>query len=45
MAPTGDIIGLDYTAVEVVVRLYTKDVRKVFESVLMCYRMEQEFSK
>jgi len=41
----GDIIGLDYTAVEVVVRLYTKDVQKAFESVLMCYQIEQEFSK
>ena len=45
MTPTGNIIGLDYAAVISVIGLYTKDVQRVFESVLMCYQIEQEFSK
>lgn len=39
----GEIIGLDYGAVLDVIKLYTDNVKKTFEQVLMCYQIEQEF--
>lgn len=45
MAPSGDVVGLDYMAVLAVIKLYTEDVKKAFESILICFRIEQEFSK
>jgi len=43
----GEIIGLDYNAVLKVIRLYVKDddVKTVFEKVLNCFQIEQEFNK
>lgn len=41
----GDIIGLDYGAVLDVVKLYTDDIKRAFEGILECFRIEREFSK
>jgi len=47
VAPMGDVIGLDHTAVLNDIELYvTADkVKETFESVLMCFNTEQEFLK
>lgn len=42
----GETIGLDYGAVLDVIKLYTNgNVKKMFEDVLICYQVEQEFNK
>lgn len=43
----GEVIGLDYGAVLDVIKLYATDgdVKKIFEGVLMCHRIEQEYEK
>jgi len=43
----GEIIGLDYNAVLNVIKLYIKDdnVKMIFENVLNCFQIEQEFNK
>lgn len=45
VAPMGEIIGLDYAAVLNVIKLYVAadKVKKTFESILVCYNIEQEF--
>jgi len=45
MAPSGKIIGLNYGTALDVIKLYTEDVKETFESILVCYEIEQEFSK
>lgn len=46
VAPMGGIIGLDYTAVLNVFDLYSvEDKRYMFENVLTCFRLEQEFAE
>lgn len=46
MAPMGEIIGLDHGAVLNVIKLCANgDTKKMFEDVLICYRVEQDFSK
>jgi len=47
VASSGDIIGLDYGAVLDVVKFYVadSDVKRIFENVIMCGQIEQEFSK
>jgi len=42
VAPMGEVIGLDYGAVLNVIELYTDNVKKTFEQVLACYRLEEE---
>lgn len=43
----GEVIGLDHKAVLGDIRLYTQqcDVKKVFELILKCFRIEQEFTR
>jgi len=43
----GEILGLDYTAVLDVVKLYydADEVRKVFESIIECFRIERELDQ
>jgi len=43
----GEIIGLDHNAVLSDIELYAKDddVKTVFEKVLNCFQIEQEFNK
>jgi len=43
----GKIISLDYNAVLNIIELYAKDddVKTVFEKVLNCFQIEQEFNK
>jgi len=47
LSPMGEIIGLDYNAVLNVIKLYIKDdnVKMIFENVLNCFQIEQEFNK
>ena len=45
ITPMGDVIGLDHGAVLDVLKLYTDDVKAVFEWILLCYRIEKEVSK
>lgn len=47
VAPMGEIIGLDHNAVLGDIKLYATDgdVKKLFEGVLTCHNLEQEFSK
>ena len=47
VAPMGEVIGLDHGAVLGDIKLYHTDgdVKRIFEGVLMCYNLEQEFSK
>ena len=41
----GDVIGLVYGAVIDVLKLYTDNVKAMFEWILLCYRIEKEASK
>lgn len=45
VAPMGEVVGLDYGTVLDVIKLYAidGDVKKIFEDVLTCHRIEQEF--
>lgn len=47
LSPMGEIIGLDHNAVLSDIELYAKDddVKTVFEKVLNCFQIEQEFNK
>lgn len=47
IAPTGEVIGLDHGAVLGDIELYVVDdeVKQMFEAVLHCYQLEQEFVK
>lgn len=47
VAPMGEVIGLDYAAVLNVVKLYVNvdEIKKTFEGVLECFRIEQESEK
>jgi len=47
VAPSGKVIGLDYDAVLKTIELYAdgENVKKLFEDVRLCYRLEQEFTK
>jgi len=47
VAPMSEIIGLDHAAVLSTIKLYVDvgKVKEMFESVLNCYQIEQEFSK
>ena len=45
ITPMGDVIGLDYGAVIDVLKLYTDDVKAMFEWILLCYRIEKEARK
>jgi len=44
VAPSGDIIGLDYNAVLNVMDLYGVKNLQMFEKVLECHRLAHEFS-
>ena len=43
----GEVIGLDYSAVLDVIKLYVDEerVKDIFEGVLECHRIEQEIMK
>jgi len=43
----GEIISLDHNAVLNVIKLYAKDdnIKTIFENVLNCFQIEQEFNK
>jgi len=41
----GEMIGLDYGVVLNVIELYTADVKRIFEGVLKCFYIEQEYKK
>ena len=46
VAPMGGVIGLDHGAVLGVIKLYNTDgVKSIFEGILMCHQVEQEFAK
>jgi len=45
VAPMGEMIGLDYGVVLNVIELYTADVKRIFEGVLKCFYIEQEYKK
>jgi len=45
VASTGEVIGLDHGAVLGDIELYTDNVKEMFESVLYCFQIEQEFMK
>ena len=47
VAPMGEIIDLDHNAVLGDIKLYATNgnVKKLFESVLMCFQIEQEFAR
>lgn len=43
VAPMGGVIALDYGAVLRVIELYAmkNDIKKIFEGVVMCFRIER----
>lgn len=43
----GEIIGLDYAAVLSAIKLYVAadEIKRVFELILECYRIEREFTE
>ena len=47
VAPMGGVIGLDHGAVLTTIKLYASDgdVKRLFEGVLTCHRIEQEFNE
>ncbi len=47
VAPMGGVIGLDHGAVLDTIKLYTTDgdVKKLFEGVRTCHRIEMEYTK
>jgi len=47
VSPMGEIISLDHKAVLDDIKLYAKDkdVKTIFENVLNCFQIEQEFNK
>ncbi len=47
VAPMGEIIGLDKGVVLSVIELYVDvdEIKKTFEGVLECFRIEQEYEK
>lgn len=43
MSPTGDILGIDYTAVNFILDIYNiSNKKRVFEKVLICFETERE---